>query len=681
MVFYSRVQLENKSAELLNELDLREKAEKKLELNQARLVRIFRSSPSPMIVQVAATWKIVDMNPAFEICYGYTREAVLGQTDAILWAESDQRAAYKTRLLNERKVQSYQCTAVRADGSTFEALVSSELGNDEEDKLVITTANDISELALAQEKMRRSEERFAKAFNLSPLNMTITRLEDGTLLEINEACERVQGFTALELQGKTMLEMGVWLAPADRAALITKLKNEGRVQNYDTRQRRKDGKVIDARLWAEVIEIEGETCILTCVVDVSEEKRRDALLLNVARVVAGQSGEDFFSAFTRHMALSLNADMVSVGELSKEQKIKTISLWREGAHIENGNAATLDVLGGQTLTKGELCLQTEQLTVGFSNDITLKEAGFQAYLGQSMCDNEGTNIGVLSAMWKRPIALTPEIRSLMAIFASRANAELMHLVHDREIQYLNETLELRVRERTAELQRLNSELDSFAYSVSHDLKSPLRSIDGFAHILGERLTGRLIEEEHVLFNRMLASTHRMSNLIADMLALARVSQGMLELETVDISQLVLDILEEKMTECPERKIDLRVEPRLTARCDVRLVRIAIENLVGNALKFTRNQAFPLIEFGLLVAAPGQPSNFFVSDNGFGVNMSHADKLFKPFQRLHTPNEYEGTGIGLATVRRIIERHGGCISGHGVPGAGATFAFHLEPVWL
>ncbi|MDO8904877.1 PAS domain S-box protein [Hydrogenophaga sp.] len=680
MVFHSRLQNEKTSAELTGELERRKLIEKKLDRNQERFARIFRSSPSPMIAQSARTGAILDVNPAFERCYGHAREAVLGKLDNLLWADPGQRVAYTARLFEARQVQLFQCTALRADGSTFEAHISSEMGNDREDKLIITTVSDISEQVLAMEKLRRSEVRFAKAFNFSPLNMTITRLSDGSFLEVNEASDRVQGREPQELKGRTTLEMGVWLTPTDREAFVSKLRSEGRIHNYDTRMRHKDGRLIDARLWAELIEIDGEPCILTCTVDVSAEKRREALLLDVARGVTGKTGEDFFPALTRHMALSLDADMVVIGELRAEQRIKTLSVWREGGHSRDFNFATQDLPCGQTLHESGLCVHAEQLAARFPKDKQLIDAGFQAYVGQSMRDDQGASIGVLSAMWKRPITLTPEMQALMSIFSSRANAELLRLKRDRQIRHLNETLELRVRERTADLQRLNSELDSFAYSVSHDLKTPLRSIDGFTQLLSEQLAGRLKEDDQVLFDRILASTHRMSNLIADMLALARVSQGRLEIETVDLSHMVRDILEEEAVKDPMRKVELRIAPGLSARCDARLTRIALENLLGNALKYTRDQASPLIEFGQLATAADLPAGFFVRDNGVGFDMALAGQLFRPFQRLHMHSEFEGTGIGLATVRRIIERHGGSISGHGEPGAGATFAFHLEAVW-
>lgn len=678
IVYHSRDRAEKATNQLVEELRRRKRTEKKLDRNQERFARIFRTSPSPMIAQSARTGAILDVNPAFERCYGHTREAVLGQSDELLWADPAQRTAYLERLFESRHIELHRCTARRADGSTFEAHISSEMGNDRADKLIITTVNDVSDQARALEELRRSEERFAKAFNFSPLNMTITRLSDGSFMEINGSSNRVQGLEPHELRGRTTLEAGVWITPADRTAFVKKLQSEGRIHNYDTRMRHKNGSVVDARLWAELIELDGEPCILSCSVDMTSEKRREALLLDVARGVTGQTGEDFFPVLTRHMALSLGANMVTMGELRPNLRIKTLSVWREGAHHRNFIFPTEHAPCGQALAEAGLCVHTGQLASRFPLDTPLVEAGYEAYVGQALRDADGTPIGLLNAMWKHPIVLTPELQALMSIFASRANAELLRLKRDREIQRLNETLEQRVRERTADLQKLNAELDSFAYSVSHDLKSPLRAIDGFTRILGERIAGRIGVEEQALFDRVLASTHRMSSLIADMLALARVSQGRLALEAVDLSQMASDILDAELVRQPDRRVRRRIEAGLVVQCDARLARIALENLLGNALKYTRDQPDPLIEFDRHEGTSGEASMLFIRDNGVGFDMAYADKLFKPFQRLHMPSAFEGTGIGLATVRRIIERHGGTIRGSGTPGQGATFVFRLGP---
>lgn len=676
LVFYSRKRANIALAQKMEELQLRKRTEHERDRSMERFARIFRSSPSPMLAQSAHSGAILDVNPAFERCYGYTREQVLGRMDAFLWAEPEQRASYLERLFAQRRTDQERVTGLRADGSHFEALISSEMGDDPQDRLIITTVADITAQNEAIERLRRSEERFAKAFNFSPLKMTITRLSDGTFLEVNQARDPVQGLHKKDLLGKSTLETGGWLSPADRQTFVERIQREGHLSGYDTRMRHADGQVIDARMWAELIEIDGEACILSCFVNTTEEKRREAQLLTLTRGMAGPGGDALFQALTMHMAQAIGADMVTVGELHPERSVRTLSVWKDGAASQNFSFPLDGAPCGDAMQQTDLCVHLEGVAERYPGDQALIDQGFQAYVGQSLRDEDGTAIGLLNALWRRPIQLRADTRALIAIFASRATAELIRLRRDREILHLNSTLEQRVRERTADLEKLNAELDSFAYSVSHDLKSPLRAIDGFTRLLTEQLQGRLQTDEQQLFERVLAATSRMGLLIADLLALARVSQGTLHRSLTDLSTLAETVLRLEQEKHPERVLRWRITPGLVCLCDARLARTVLGNLLGNAVKYTRDRADTLIEFGQHNADGDPPFAFYVRDNGVGFNMQYADKLFKPFQRLHMPSQFEGTGIGLATVRRIVERHGGSIRAESAPGQGAVFHFTL-----
>ena len=236
-------------------------------------------------------------------------------------------------------------------------------------------------------------------------------------------------------------------------------------------------------------------------------------------------------------------------------------------------------------------------------------------------------------------------------------------------------LEMRVAERTAELAAVNKELEAFSYSVSHDLRAPLRSIDGFSQALLEDYAERLDDQARDYLNRVRAATQRMGLLIDDMLTLSRVTRAEMQRGTVDLSLLAEDVLEELQKTEPGRKVEWRIEPGLAAEGDTQLLRVALLNLLGNAWKYTARQPQPRIEFGAVRNADGT-REFFVRDNGAGFDMRYAGKLFGAFQRLHTASEFPGTGIGLATVQRIINRHRGQVRAEGVPGRGATFYFTL-----
>jgi len=248
------------------------------------------------------------------------------------------------------------------------------------------------------------------------------------------------------------------------------------------------------------------------------------------------------------------------------------------------------------------------------------------------------------------------------------------LAHARE-QALNRTLEARVALRTRELTHANQELESFAYSVSHDLRAPLRTIEGFSRLLGERYADRVDETGRDYLARVRAAAGRMDDLIDALLKMSRVSRGPLKLEPLDLVPIARDVVAELRAGQPERTVEVDIEPGLHAVGDAALVRNLLQNLIGNAWKFTADTDGARIVVGREADADGLAA-FFVRDNGAGFSQEYVGKLFRPFQRLHNPEEFEGNGIGLASVKRIVERHGGTVSAEGQPGGGATFRFTL-----
>lgn len=242
---------------------------------------------------------------------------------------------------------------------------------------------------------------------------------------------------------------------------------------------------------------------------------------------------------------------------------------------------------------------------------------------------------------------------------------------EAQVLALNRSLEARVAMRTHELTMANRELERFAYSVSHDLRAPLRAIDGFSRLLGERYAQALGEEGREYVARVRSAAARMGELIDSLLKMARLSRGDLRLRALDLSRMAADAVAELRASEPDRHVQVDIEPGLAAVGDSGLARSLLQNLLGNAWKFTRQAADPRIVFG---RTPG--GEFFVRDNGAGFDPEYSDKLFRPFQRLHSQAEFAGHGIGLASVKRIVERHGGSIRAEGRPGEGATFYFTL-----
>lgn len=231
-----------------------------------------------------------------------------------------------------------------------------------------------------------------------------------------------------------------------------------------------------------------------------------------------------------------------------------------------------------------------------------------------------------------------------------------------------------LQEHSIQLEAANKELEAFSYSVSHDLRAPLRSIDGFSQILLEDYGDRLDDQGITFLQRVRTASQRMSRLIDDMLELSRVTRSEMRRAKVDLSAMVHMILTELQETEPNRPAEFVVAESLIVSGDAHLLRIALENLLGNAWKFTGKKEKTRIEFG--IRQQDDKEVFFIKDNGAGFDTAFADKLFDPFQRLHKPNEFPGTGIGLATVQRILQRHGGQIWAESVVGEGATFYFTL-----
>jgi PAS domain S-box-containing protein len=262
---------------------------------------------------------------------------------------------------------------------------------------------------------------------------------------------------------------------------------------------------------------------------------------------------------------------------------------------------------------------------------------------------------------------TAELRSSNETLA-RTVAELER--REDEVRKLNQELKLRL----AQLETSNKELESFAYSVSHDLRAPLRSIDGFSRALLEDYADKLDEEGMENLRIICAASTRMGQLIDDLLALSRVTRSELRQEGVDLSALVESIVRHMKAAHPEREVDVVIQPSLWAKADPNLLRIVLENLIANAWKFTSKKPRAEIEFGQK-ERNGEPA-FFLRDNGAGFEMAYVHKIFGAFQRLHSTTEFPGTGVGLATVQRIIHRHGGQVWAEGEPGKGACFYFSL-----
>jgi len=288
--------------------------------------------------------------------------------------------------------------------------------------------------------------------------------------------------------------------------------------------------------------------------------------------------------------------------------------------------------------------------------------------------HQGRLLGKFMLYFDRPhemksnaVRLSLTVAESLALAVSRQRAV-------EEIQRLNVQLEDRVRRRTRQLQEANREMESFCYSVSHDLRAPLRALDGFARILLEDAGHLLDDSDKDKLGRIIAASERMAHLMDDLLKLSRIGRAHMRLAYADLGAIAGEVLRRLRGGEPDRHVAVRIMDGMGVRADVGLMRIALENLIGNAWKYTAQCEPAEIAFGKR-EENGQ-TVYFVRDNGTGFDMRYAGKLFSPFQRLHAPSEFTGNGIGLAIVQRIVHRHGGRIWAESAPGRGATLSFTL-----
>ncbi len=468
-----------------------------------------------------------------------------------------------------------------------------------------------------------------------------------SVVACNRRFEEMFGYGSGELTGKTT--EGLFPSPAvyqeiSRAAYAT--LERGEPYSFELNLSRNDGSKFWARLSARAIDPqrceEGSIWVYT-----DESERKEAL----DSVLDEQ-------AFSQALVSSLPGVFFLGGPDGK------ILRWNTSLEKELGYRRRKIVhMAATDLVASEARSQWQEAVDG-----TLATGEPVAFESQLLADN-----GLAIPYFLTVTAIDVHDQRLLIIVGIDISARKQA---EEEIRRLNEGLEQRVRDRTAELTAANRELESFSYSVSHDLSSPLRGIDGFARILEEDYGSRLDGAGKNYLHRIRAATQRMQRLIDDMLNLARITRNELALSTVKLSEAASRIVGELREAEPHRQVETIIAPGLEATGDVNLINVVLENLLRNAWKFTAKHARARIEFGAL-QKDGE-TVYFVRDDGAGFDMRYAGKLFREFQRMHRHHEFEGSGIGLAITSRVIQRHGGRIWAEAAVEQGATFYFTLPP---
>jgi PAS domain S-box-containing protein len=498
--------------------------------------------------------------------------------------------------------------------------------------------NQLKERKHMDQELRESEDKFNKVFLLSPQAICITRLKDGKTIEINESFIRLSGYTREDIIGRTSQELGIWAKPGDREKMLKLLKEHGRVQNEEFEVCNKRGEIHTELVSATPINFNGEECLISIMTNITERKRMENALINEAtrrRILIEQSRDGIVVLDQNGKVYEANQRFVDMLGYSPEELSK-LHVWDWDAY------------------------QTREKLLDRINNIDEAGDHFETkhrHKDGTVYDIELSTNGAMFAGQKLIFCVCRDI-------TERKRAE----------EKLKLTL-TSLEHSTAQLQATNKELESFSYSVSHDLRSPLRSIDGFSQALLEDYANTLDEKGQDYFKRLRGASQKMGELIDGLLKLSRVTRSEMHQEKTDLGILAKDIIGRLKETDPKRHVKVTIGDDLVTNGDSQMMRVLLENLLGNAWKFTAKTQHARIELGRGVN--GDKNTFFIKDNGAGFDMAFKDKLFGAFQRFHDTTEFPGTGIGLATVQRIINRHGGSIRAEAEVGKGATFYFTFD----
>jgi len=628
----------------------RKRAEETLRVTLAKYKTLFEFFPLGITIADAAG-NILETNPIAEKLLSISQDEQLQRDiDSPAWRivrpdgtpmPADEFASVRA-LKENRVVENVEMGILKPDNTvTWLSVTAAPLPVEEYG--VVMTYGDITVRKQMEEALRKSEEKYRTLFNNSEVGMFRTRLDGSEVLEFNEKYLNIINYTFEEL--KDVPSTSLWADPRERDALVQLAKAEGHVTDFECSMLNKQGEarkcIMSVRLYDDTGILEGS------IQDITERKQvEEALLASEERlrlaISAGRMGtwdRNFISG-----KLEWSLECKAMFGLAPEIEM-TDERFEQALHPDDRLSTDLAI---REALENQTDFNTEYRVIwpdGSSHWIAAQGHGYYDETGQAI----------------HMTGVTFDITERKQV--------------EEEIRKLNAELEQRVRERTAQLETTNKELEAFSYSVSHDLRAPLRGIDGWSQALLEDYHDKLDEQAQQYIERVRSETQRMGHLIDDMLQLSRLTRAEMVKEQVDLSALAQTIVERLKQDEPHRQVDFNIQAGLIAEGDSHLLEAVLANLLGNAFKFTSKRTDARIEFGQ-TELQGQPV-FFVHDNGAGFDMAYSQKLFGAFQRMHRLTEFPGTGIGLATVQRVIHRHGGRVWAESEIDHGATFYFTLK----
>jgi len=579
-----------------------------------------------------------------------------------------------TRHLDE--ITAFVSSADIVDDEKILKLDRSHTRQDELNVLVTSINNMRARLAKTVSDLQQSEQRFAVLTRVVPVGIFLTDAQ-GKCLYVNEYWRELSGLSLEQAMGDGWADA---IHPEDRESVYAVWRHAAETHTPYQLEFRFCGN--DGRdVWvlaqsAAQLDAEGSVIgYVGSVTDITKAREAENAMRQIAEGVSGVSGEDFFQRLVDNLGALFDMEYCFIGLIDEhdKDKVNTFVFSHKGEAAENFSCKLNGTPCGEVVGRYTHAFP-KNVQMDFPDEPGLAEMGVESYIGTPLFDSSGNAIGLLVLMDTAPMKDVNLVKPVLEIFATRVASEIERLNVLRTLQQQHDQLEALVAERTEELISTNKELESFSYSISHDLRAPLRALDGFSHALMEEHSDQLDTAGQDYLQRIRNATQRMSRMIDGLLNLSRIIRQDLSRETIDLSHAAEHVFKRLHETEPDRKIEINIHPGVNACGDGDLLAIVMENLLGNAWKYTGKTEHAQIEFGAR-QMDGQ-TVFYVSDNGAGFDMRHAGKLFGAFQRLHGA-EFSGTGIGLATVERIVHRHGGKIWAHSEQDKGAKFCFTLE----
>ena len=509
--------------------------------------------------------------------------------------------------------------------------------------LIEDMKEEIIEREKAELALMDSEEKFRLSFQTSPDSININRLDDGMYIEINEGFSTITGYKKEEVIGKTSLEINIWENPADRFKLGSILRSNGRIQNYETKFRMKSGHIIYGLMSASLITLNNEPHIISITRDISDIKATQEELKKNERLFRTA----FENSATGMCITSLNGKFLQV------------------------NNKLCEILGyiESELLKLTFADITHPEDLALSNNMigkAINKLSDEIYFEKRYLKKNGKVIwaGVSSSLLK-------DDNSNPLYFITHIIDITERKLIEQEVIKLNKQLELRVAQRTSQLESVNKELESFVYSVSHDLRAPLRSINGFAEIISKRHKDNLNTEGLEYFGFILEASNNMAQLIEDLLRFSRLTKNPVANEPISLKHIFDNVLRNLHQDIIERKAKIIIPKNLPVIESDRALLIQIfTNLIHNGLIYQKNGNIPEVKINVL-----DTDNKYiieVIDNGIGIPTEYHEKIFNIFQRLHSNDDYPGTGIGLSIVSKAVKALGGSIEIYSELDKGSTF---------